>query len=114
MGDEKGNKIDIEIDYPQTVYLVEGNHPEVFSANGSHGTWASEGVHTYFDIVIKLRDVCERGEAWRTWENMEIIDRSDPEAGFEGNIQKLGCELEFISGECGLVPGPAGPAKFGK
>ena len=42
------------------------------------------GVHTYFDIVIKLRDVCERGEAWRTWENMELIDRSDPEAGFEG------------------------------
>ena len=42
--DEKGNKIDIEIDYPQTVYLVEGNHPEVFSANGSHGTWASEGT----------------------------------------------------------------------
>ena len=85
------------------------------------------GIHTYFDIVIKLRDVCERGEAWRTWENLELIDRSDPEAGFEGtefqwvdfegrwgNVQELGCELEFISGQCGLVPGPYGPAKFGK
>ena len=42
--DENGERIDIEVDYPQTVYLVEGNHPEVFSANGSHGTWASEGT----------------------------------------------------------------------
>ena len=29
--------------YPETVYLVEGTHPEVFSANGSHGVWAAEG-----------------------------------------------------------------------
>ena len=85
------------------------------------------GVHTYFDIVIKLRDITERGEAWRTWENMEFVDRSDPEASFEGtefqwvdfdgrwgNVQKLGCELEFISGECGLMPAPTGPKKFGK
>ena len=43
--DENGERIDIEVDYPQTVYLVEGNHPEVFSANGSHGTWASEGTY---------------------------------------------------------------------
>ena len=43
--DENGERIDIEVEYPQTVYLVEGNHPEVFSANGSHGTWASEGTY---------------------------------------------------------------------
>ena len=29
--------------YPETVYLVEGTHPEVFSANGSHGVWAADG-----------------------------------------------------------------------
>ena len=43
--DENGERIDIEVEYPQTVNLVEGNHPEVFSANGSHGTWASEGTY---------------------------------------------------------------------
>ena len=36
-------EIDIDIDYPKTVYLIDG-HPEVFSANGSHGTWGSEGT----------------------------------------------------------------------
>ena len=42
---DPSSDIDIEVDYPKTVYLVDG-HPEVFSANGSHGTWASEGKHT--------------------------------------------------------------------
>ena len=37
------SEIDIDIDYPKTVYLIDG-HPEVFSANGSHGTWGSEGT----------------------------------------------------------------------
>ena len=41
------------MDYPQTVYLVEGNHPEVFSANGSHGTWASEGRISNAEIMRK-------------------------------------------------------------
>ena len=39
------SEIDIDVDYPKTVYLVDG-HPEVFSANGSHGTWGSEGKIT--------------------------------------------------------------------
>ena len=39
------SEIDIEVEYPKTVYLVDG-HPEVFSANGSHGTWGSEGKIT--------------------------------------------------------------------
>ena len=38
-GDDMGP---IEVDYPKTVYLSDG-HPEVFSANGSHGTWALPG-----------------------------------------------------------------------
>ena len=33
----------IPVEYPEHVVLVEGTHPEVFSANGSHGTWASNG-----------------------------------------------------------------------
>ena len=33
----------LAIEYPDTVYLVEGTHPEIFSANGSHGIWGQEG-----------------------------------------------------------------------
>ena len=40
---DPSSSIDIEVEYPKTIYLVD-DHPEVFSANGSHGTWASEGV----------------------------------------------------------------------
>ena len=39
---DPSSDIDIEVDYPKTVYLSDG-HPEVFSANGSHGTWALPG-----------------------------------------------------------------------
>ncbi len=39
---DPSSQIDIEVDYPKTIYLVDG-HPEVFSANGSHGTWGSAG-----------------------------------------------------------------------
>ena len=31
------------VEYPPTVHLVEETHPEIFSANGSHGFWASPG-----------------------------------------------------------------------
>jgi len=113
-------EIDIDIDYPKTVYLVDG-HPEVFSANGSHGTWGSEGKHTYLHIVIHLDDICERGQAWKIWENMELIDASKPDDFYDGdlswinfqgrwgNIQQIHCELEPIVGECGLVGGVGGP-----
>ena len=44
--DADGRRVEVEVDYPQTVYISRdyaGNHPEIFSAHGSHGTWASEG-----------------------------------------------------------------------
>jgi hypothetical protein len=37
------------VEYPEQIQLVEGTHPEVFSANGSHGTWGGPGnsiIHT--------------------------------------------------------------------
>ena len=40
---EGGIDVDVPVEYPETVYLVEGSHPEVFSSNGSHGTWGAEG-----------------------------------------------------------------------
>ncbi|TRY68262.1 hypothetical protein TCAL_03822 [Tigriopus californicus] len=117
------------VTYPPTVNIVEGNHPVVFSANGSHGSWASEGKHTYFNFFIHLDDYCERGEAWRTWENLAFVDRGVPDEeyygtdnqwvnfkGRWGNTDGLGCALEPIIGICGLdsgVRGPSPPRAFG-
>lgn len=56
----------------------------MFSANGSHGTWATEGKHTYFHFVIHLDDYCDRGDAWRLWEAMEFVDRGQPDDDFIG------------------------------
>jgi hypothetical protein len=46
-GDAKSG-YSLPVVYPETVYLVDGTHPEVFSANGSHGVWAAEGQDFYF------------------------------------------------------------------
>ena len=60
----------LRIVYPQEVVLAEGTHPEVFSANGSHGTWGAEGQWWYFDLLfVQLYEICDKGEAIRTWEN---------------------------------------------
>ena len=36
-------EVTFPIAYPQKVVMINGTHPELFSANGSHGTWASPG-----------------------------------------------------------------------
>ena len=42
------------------------------------------GVHTYMDLhVAKMRDLCDRGEAWRTWHNLRIVDWSESAKSFE-------------------------------
>ncbi len=57
------------IDYPETVYLVEETHPEVFSANGSHGHWGGPGMFDNLNLNSTLlvqslmcnrqMDICE-------------------------------------------------------
>ena len=44
---EDGGRIYIDwpVKYPETVHLFEEtNHPELFSAKGSHGSWSEEGI----------------------------------------------------------------------
>jgi hypothetical protein len=47
-------RVELPVDYPQTVNLVEGTHPEVFCANGSHGTWGAEGGKMGRSLVLAL------------------------------------------------------------
>jgi len=113
----------MEVEYPQEVSL-EAGHPAVFSANGSHGVWAQEGKHTYLHILtVHLDDFCGRGTAWDTWKNLEFIETGDWDSfpadlswvdfrGDWGNQLKMGCQLEPLFGECGVVGGPSGPHKY--
>ena len=63
-----------EIKYPQYIFMSEGNHMEVFAANGSHGVWSAEGKFNYFNLIIHLEDFTDRGELWKTEENMVVWD----------------------------------------
>jgi len=115
--------VKMEVEYPPELLLEDG-HPAVFSANGSHGVWADAGVHNYIHILtVHLDDVCERGLAWDTWNNLDIIETAPEDTyagentwvdfrGRWGNIQKLDCGFEPLVGECGLVGGPTGPRKY--
>ena len=57
--------------YPWTdVSVVDGTHPEVYTALGSHGMWKDGGSHVYADAKIaKLTDECSRGTEWDLWKN---------------------------------------------
>jgi hypothetical protein len=36
------------------------------------------GKHNYLTLVIHLDDYCERGTAWKTWENLVFLDADIP------------------------------------
>lgn len=57
--------------FPKTV-ITSDNHPVLFSAEGSHGLWATPGKHR-FVRVPRLYDVNGFGIPWQTWNNVEII-----------------------------------------
>jgi hypothetical protein len=49
-----------------------GQHPIVYAATGSHGTWATAGKHNYTTIPTgdRLNDYTSAGKLWKTWEKM--------------------------------------------
>jgi len=122
----QGKFIDLLDDVPYPEYLdLEDGRIAVFSANGSHGTWAQPGKFTYLNILtVHLDDFTERGVQWNTWQNLVINDVVDDLNIFTddkswinfrgpwGNTFKLECDLDPIVGECGLVGGPTGPYKY--
>lgn len=57
--------------FPKTV-ITSDSHPVLFSAEGSHGLWATPGKHR-FVRVPRLYDVNGFGIPWQTWKNVEVI-----------------------------------------
>jgi len=57
--------------FPKTV-ITSDNHPVLFSAEGSHGLWATPGKHS-FVRVPRLYDINGFGQPWQTWKNVEVI-----------------------------------------
>lgn len=50
------------------VETIDGTHPVVYTAKGSHGMWTDAGANVYEDLtVIKLTDNCSQGTAWDLW-----------------------------------------------
>ena len=44
------------------------------------------GKHNYLTLVIHLDDFCERGTAWRTWNNIQFLDAEVPTEDYEGEL----------------------------
>jgi len=120
---EGGARADWFPAYPDAVQVMTtldgARHPIVFSANGSHGLWASSGSHVYFP-VLPLVDHCDTGTPWRTWENLILLPWQkhycEPDLqwiNFRGDWGNSadGCEVSVVSGECALNGGPSGPPK---
>jgi len=108
----------LEPNFPDLLHL-SGTHPVMFSANGSHGLWATPGKHT-FSSFPRLADFTDAGIAWNTWENLVIIPWNDTPFPYVGELgwlnfrgrwgnTKNGCDLEPISGECRMNNGPFYP-----
>lgn len=51
---------------------LEGTHPVVFSANGSHGLWFVNGTHQYHKDP-NFYDETDAGVPWNSWKNLVLI-----------------------------------------
>ena len=68
------------------------------------------GKHTYLHIVIHLDDICERGKAWKIWENMQFIDASKPDDFYDGDLSWINFQgrwgnIQQIVGDPSLMYG---------
>ncbi|MFD8888800.1 Vps62-related protein [Streptomyces erythrochromogenes] len=112
----------------KNIRIVEGGdslHPVVFSARGSHGLYPRPGEYVYASLPngSQLVDVTDSGSKWTGSSGLEIFEWQ-PAGSYPGRLSwmnitdrwgnpKVGCELEFISGECVLNRGPEAPSLKG-
>ncbi|CAH1111590.1 unnamed protein product [Psylliodes chrysocephalus] len=98
--------------FPPILYN-QGDHPVIFSANGSHGMWAIPGENQ-FNKVPKLSDTTGYGVPWKTWNNVKIyhlgLDPLPYWMSFRGKWgnPKTNCLLFKKLGICEYSDGPEG------
>lgn len=98
----------------------EGGRPVGYVALGSHGFWASPGLHIYFNIplIVTLEDwTGEGGVLWDIRNDLLVYDYPNtytgPDAwlnykGHWGNNGKKNCWWHLLA-ECQVKEGPLGP-----
>ncbi|XP_030752097.1 putative vacuolar protein sorting-associated protein TDA6 isoform X1 [Sitophilus oryzae] len=99
-------------EFPEYVRL-QGGHPVLFAAEGSHGLWAAPGEHEFVRIP-SIRDKNGYGTPWKTWASIKFhhSGRSAPLPWmrFKGRwgSPKSNCVLSRKFGLCELTDGPRG------
>jgi hypothetical protein len=97
----------------------EDDHPIVYSAAGSHGTWATAGTHNYKTLPTgeRLNDHTAKGARWETWRAVVLADGKydfllNRYAGDWGNAHmgRDPCDLSMlgIHGLCRMMGIPVG------
>src|SRR4051812_20388490 len=95
----------------------EGDHPIIYSAKGSHGTYGWPDGHLYLKNPVgdEYVDSTSRGIKWETWKN--VAWAHDPKYrtllyGYNGrwgnaHMGKSGCDVSYVPGyTCGALKIP--------
>jgi hypothetical protein len=92
----------------------EGDHPIIYSAAGSHGTYGWPGGHLYLKNPVgdEYVDSTSRGIKWETWKNLAWAHDPKYRAllyGYNGrwgnpHMGKSGCDVSYVPGySCGAL-----------
>ncbi|CAG9860992.1 unnamed protein product [Phyllotreta striolata] len=98
--------------FPKIV-RTQGDHPVLFSANGSHGLWSTAGENEY-NKLPKLTDRTGYGTPWKTWNNIQIYHLGKEPLPYWMNFRgtwgnpKKNCLLIKKLGLCEYFDGPEG------
>lgn len=70
-----------EIETWEDLEMYDDTHCTIYCAAGTHGLYPHTGTYLYMNfIVVQLKDVCSKGEAWDLWlpkklETFELIPK---------------------------------------
>ncbi|XP_066138662.1 uncharacterized protein [Euwallacea fornicatus] len=98
--------------FPEFIRL-QGGHPVVFAAEGSHGLWSTPGDHEFIRVP-KVLDRTGYGTPWKTWASISFhhfgLTEMPPWMSFKGKWgnPKTKCVLLKKFGLCEYTEGPRG------